>query len=263
MECRLCRSGELTFYYSQGKNDEYRFYKCNSCGLVNYDLSTGLNQEKYSEQYTDPFDRTAKINIAQEQTFRFIKSNVSQAGRAIDIGCGNGKLLDLLKKEGWNVKGLELSPLMAESIRETLGIEVIVGNFLENEIPGSELYDIVTLRHVLEHLPDPLTAMKKINSLLDAGGYAILEFPNIEAFDLKFKRFLQRNKLYKKKYKESYKPGHCNEYSKVSFSRLAEQTGFRVVIFETYSLNPIKNFIFNRFPVGNKVRTIIQKTASV
>jgi len=263
MHCRLCNNEKLVFYYSQGKNNEFKFYKCNSCGLVNYDLSTGLNQEKYGECYINPFNETVKTNIAQNKTYRFIKSYLKESGKAFDIGCGNGKLLYLLKKNGWAVKGLELSSLLADSIQETLQIEVIVEDFLKYNPPNSGLYDVVIMRHVLEHLVDPLLAMRKINSFLNLGGHAILEFPNIEAFDLKVKRFLQRNNIYQKKYKENYKPGHCNEFSKSSFEYLAARTGFKIIVFETYSLNSLKNFLYNRIKTGNKARTIIQKTASV
>jgi len=263
MQCRLCNNNKLVFYYSQGYNDEFKFYKCNSCGLVNYDLLSGLNQIKYSEYYTDPFDESAKINIKQKQTFRFIKSNLKTCGKAFDIGCGNGKLLYLLKMDGWSVKGLELSPRLAESIQERLQIKVEIADFLRYDPPHLDLFDVVILRHVLEHLPDPLLAMKKINSFLDLGGHAILEFPNIEALDLKFKRFLQRKNIYQKKYDKNYKPGHCNEYSKSSFEHLAAMTGFNIVVFETYSLNEFKNFFYNRVPIGNKIRTIIQKINNV
>lgn len=259
MLCRLCNNETLELYYSQGNSNEYKFYKCNLCGLVNYDMSKGLNQEKYGDYYTDPFDETAKMNAAQHQTFQFIQTHLKTKGKAFDIGCGNGRLLYLLKKNGWTVKGLELSTLLADSIREKLQIEVSVSDFLTFTSAKQDLFDLVILRHVLEHLPDPFSAMNKIHSFLKSGGHAVLEFPYIEAMDLKFKRFLQRKNIYRKKYPENYKPGHCNEYSKTSFEYLTQKTGFAIIVFETYSLNPVKNLIYNRIAIGNKARVIIQK----
>lgn len=259
MLCRLCNNDKLTLYYRQGNQNEFKFYKCNSCGLVNYDILAGLNQEKYGDHFNDPFDETLKINIDQKETFRYIKRYLKPPGKAFEIGCGNGKLLSLLKNEGWSASGLELSPLLAQSIGKTLDIDVDVDDFLKYNPPNNELFDIVVLRHVLEHLIDPLLALMKINSFLKLGGRVILEFPNIEGFDLKIKRFLQRNKLYHKKYANNYKPGHCNEFSYKSFERLAAMTGFQIEKFETYSHNPIKNFIYNRIKIGNKARTIIRK----
>jgi hypothetical protein len=101
--------------------------------------------------------------------------------------------------------------------------------------------------------------MNRINSFIKPGGYAVLEFPNIEAFDLRMKRFLNKLNLYHKRYDDNYRPGHCNEYSRTSFDHLARKVGFEVLVWETYSLKPVSNFFYNRFPVGNKARTILRK----
>ena len=263
MNCRLCGNERLKSYYSQGNNSEYKFYKCDECGLVNYDLSTGLDQRKYDDTYIDPFDESAKMNITQTKTCNFIKDHIDLKGRAFDIGCGNGKLLHLLREDGWIVKGLELSPFLAESINNNLKIEVEASNFLEYNSSNGEISDLVILRHVLEHLPDPILSMEKINSFLKTGGHAVLEFPNIEAFDLKFKRLLQRLNIHQKKYRHNYKPGHCNEYSRRSFEYLTSETGFEIVYWETYSYKPLTDFIYNRIKIGNKARTIIKKVKDI
>lgn len=122
-------------------------------------------------------------------------------GKVLDIGCENGRLLHLFKNAGWSTKGLELSPFLAQSIKDTLDIEVETANFLEHHPADEGTYDLVILRHVLEHLPDPIKAMTKIYAYLKPNGYAVLEFPNIEALDLKIKRLLQRLKLYQKNIK--------------------------------------------------------------
>ena len=258
--CRLCGSKNLKLYYTQGNRDQYKFYKCMDCKLVNYDLCTGLHQEKYARAPIDPRDRKHKQNRGQTETYNFIKRYIAKPGKLLDIGCGNGRLLFLAQKEGWSVKGLELSDFLAESIKQATGIEVEVCNFLEYKISKNELFDMVVLRHVLEHLPDPILAMNKVHSLLKNDGYAVLEFPNIEGLDLKFKRFLGRIGLHKKSYLSNYKPGHCHEFCKDSFEFLLAETGFRLESWHTYSSKPyFKYFSFNH---GNKARALIRKCVS-
>jgi 2-polyprenyl-3-methyl-5-hydroxy-6-metoxy-1,4-benzoquinol methylase len=259
MQCRLCGSERLKLYYTQGNDAQFKFYKCAECGLVNYDLSGGLDQQKYADVYPDPFDENNPININQTITFRFIQAHLNFTGKVLDIGCGNGRLLHLFKNAGWSTKGLELSPFLAQSIKDTLDIEVETANFLEHHASDEGKYDLVILRHVLEHLPDPIVAMKKINAYLKPNRYAVLEFPNIEALDLKIKRLLQRLKLYQKKYKANFTPGHCNEYCKHSFTYLASKTGFDLNVWETYSYKPLSNFIYNRLHIGSKARVILKK----
>lgn len=262
VRCRLCDGGRLRPYYRQGNAGQFVFYKCRDCGLVNLDLA-GLNvtehQEKYATEYPDPDD--PHINRGSFASWRFLRKHLRTPGSFLDVGCGNGALLKSAREEGWTVKGLELSPFLAEQVRERLGIEVEAADFLEYDLPG-ERFDLVSLRHVLEHLPDSKKAMGKINHLLKPGGYALLEFPNIEGISFRTRRGLEKAGLHRKRYPADYRPGHCNEFSRKSFARLAGQTGFRVVVWETYGYSPIKNFLYNRIPVGTKARVLVRKSAA-
>lgn len=263
MKCRLCGNENLIFYYTQGNADEFKYYKCSDCALVNYDLSGGLDQIKYTSMvYISPTDMSLKQNIDQSDTYNFIKKHSQKIGKMMDIGCGNGKILLLAAMDGWEVKGLELSELLAYSINERYGIEVTVSNFLDYEPEEEESYDVVILRHVLEHLPDSILAMRKINALLKPGGLGVLEFPDIESNEMKFKRFLQKFGLNKKKYRKGYVPGHCNEFCKESFRFLLKKTGFNLLKWQNYSSKKYMSSFYNLLHLGSKARVLIQKTVN-
>ncbi|MHB9027165.1 MAG: class I SAM-dependent methyltransferase [Candidatus Latescibacterota bacterium] len=259
MRCRLCGSSNLFLYFTQGNRGEYKFFKCSTCGLVNYDLSGGLDQEKYGTVFPDPMDNRLKTNRSQELTWKFIEKHIPRKGSLIDIGCGNGRLLLSARTNGWQVHGLELSPMLAEAIRTRFGIEVEAVNFLDSGESSAGQFDVAVMRHVLEHLPDPVAAMRKIGGLLKPNGYAVLEFPNIEAWDLKVRRRMRSLGLHRKKYRPDYRPGHCNEFSRTSFRLLAETAGFEVRIWETYSLPMLANLFLHLVPVGGKARALVQK----
>ena len=166
--CRLCGHDDLRLYYTLGNDGRFKYYKCGSCTLVNYDLATGLDQTQYEASHLDPLDDSLKFNHDKDHSFAFLSQFVSPPGRLLDVGCGNGRLLYAAQRAGWDVKGLELSPSMAEWVRGKLNIDVDVGNFLDLP-PGSDdlgAYDAVVLHHVIEHLPDSLLAMEKIGALL-------------------------------------------------------------------------------------------------
>lgn len=131
---------------------------------------------------------------------------------------------------------------------------MITRNFLEFDDSGAVKYDVVVLRHVLEHLPDPVLAMRKINGLLVPGGRAILEFPNIAAWELTLKRRMKNLGLHRKKYRDGYVPGHCTEFSRKSFGFLAAAAGFEIEVWETYSYHPFTNFLLGCIPAGVKAR---------
>lgn len=263
MNCRLCDSTELKYFYAAGYKDRYRYYRCTHCGLVNLDLE-GLdilgNQEKYFRRFVPPGDYENEKGALQ--AYSFIKRYVRVRGSYLDIGCGNGAVLYFARKDGWKVRGLEISPGYAKHVKEHLGIEVDVADFLEFEDPRQK-YELVSLRHVLEHIPDSVKALRKIAGFLKPRGYAHFEFPNINGIALRFKRFLSRYGIHKIKWDPDFRPGHCNEFSRKSFLYLIRETGFNLIRWETYSFKPFKNTIYNRIHQGAKARAIIQKVESL
>jgi SAM-dependent methyltransferase len=212
-----------------------------------------------SAEYISPDDMTRKQNRDQAESYKFTSKNINTKGKLLDIGCGNGKILLLAQNDGFHAKGLELSQFLAYSISSRYGIEVTVSDFLIYIPKKEELFDVVILRHVLEHLPDSILAMTKINQLLQIGGHGVLEFPDIESNGFKIKRILSKIGLRRKKYKVSYLPGHCNEFSKESFSYLLKKTGFELIKWENYSSKPYLNPLYNLFHLGSKARVIIRK----
>jgi len=223
-------------------------------------MSTGLEQETVRKDFIDPRNNKHEINRRQEQTYNFIKRYITKPGKLLDIGCGNGGLLLFASRDGWDVCGMELFGFLADSIKKTTDIAVKACNFLEYEVAEDESYDLVVLRHVLEHLPDCTLAMNKVNSLLKSNGYAVLEFPNTDSLDSRSKWFLRRNGIFRKKFSPDYIPHHCNEFCKRSFEFLLAKTGFRIVIWQTYSSNELFSPLYNVFKFGSKARTIIRKT---
>jgi SAM-dependent methyltransferase len=257
--CRLCGGTDLSECYSHGNDREWKYYRCRTCKVVNYDLSCPLSQHRYIE-LTDPSDATHRINRNQARSYEFIQSNIHQRGSILEIGCGNGKLLSLAREDGWTVHGIELSSEMAEFVGKTLSIDVDVADFLEYEPPDGLAYDAIVLRHVLEHLPDPVAAMRKIHALLADGGAAALEFPNIDSLDLRLARLFREKGPLRKKYPPDFLPGHCMEFCRASFEYLLNETGFTLEHWSTYSHTPALSPIYNALHYGNKARVLVRKT---
>lgn len=256
--CRLCGGRAFRLCYTQGDRDQFRFHRCRTCRLVNADLAAGLGQTKYEATAAiDPLDPRPLRNRVQTQTYAFLRRHLRPPGRLLEIGCGNGRLLKLAADEGWSVAGIELSEQLAETARRRLGVTVRTADFLADEYAGGP-FTVVVLRHVLEHLPDPRRALRRIAARLVPGGHALLEFPNIDAWDLRWKRALQRAGLHRKRYAPDYRPGHCNEFCRTAFEFLLAQTDFELIRWETYSYHPLANAFFTHIPVGNKARALIR-----
>jgi 2-polyprenyl-3-methyl-5-hydroxy-6-metoxy-1,4-benzoquinol methylase len=260
--CRLCGGEDLYLYYTQGSAGQFRYYRCSNCELVNLDLANGLDQEQYNDEWVDPTDDGHRRHKAIDASFAFILRYVRGPGTLLDIGCGNGRLLHVARRAGWGVKGVELSSRAAQSVRRTLGVEVSTADFLEMA-PQEEdkgRFDVVCLRHVLEHLPDSKLAMRKIHELVRPRGYVLLEMPNIQGLDKKLKRWVADAGLHKRSYSSDFVTGHCNEFCRRSFEYLLQITGFRLIRWETYSKKALGNLVYNHVHIGNKARALIQRS---
>lgn len=257
MDCKLCGERDLPLFYTQGDHDQFRFYRCRRCTLVLYDTSTGVNQEKYVMSKIDPAAPTRQ-NRGHRQTYAFIRRHRLPPGRMLDLGCGDGIVLHLARQDGWQVHGIELFPEQVALVRQTFGLDVETSDIEGfRGPPGS--WDVVLLTHVLEHLPDPVGALRKIRDLLAPGGIGVLEFPNIDALDAKLRRALRRWHVHRHRYRADYVPGHVQEFCRASFAFAAEQAGLVLAHWETYAVNPFKYFVYRHLPLGNKARVLVMR----
>ena len=96
---------------------------------------------------------------------------------ALDIGCGEGAMLEVLARRGWQPWGLELNPAMAQQGREK-GLSVAVGSV---EAPRSEglprAFDLILMNHLVEHLRNPVAAVCTAAGWLTPAGRLVLETP--------------------------------------------------------------------------------------
>lgn len=258
--CRLCGYSDLQLIMTDGSDCNLNYYRCDNCSLWNYDLDCGVDQTQYTESYTSPSVAEFKQNVEQSRSWSYVKQRLTEPGALLDVGCGNGGLLYFARNDGWQVRGLELSAAAAKSIKEDTGIDVTVANFLSYEGDDVGTYDLVALRHVLEHLPDSIRAMEQIGGLLKPNGHALLEFPNTASAAYLVKRFLKNRGLKNKKYSKDWRPGHCNEFCREAFIFLLQKTGFELVDWQTYSNKPIGTFFYRLAPIGSKARALVRKT---
>lgn len=96
--------------------------------------------------------------------------------RLLDVGCGFGGFVALMQDRGWEAEGVDPSRVVAETaVRK--GRPVRVGTLQELAGEGAR-YDAVTMFYVLEHLPDPLGALRTVSALLAPGGAILIRVPH-------------------------------------------------------------------------------------
>jgi SAM-dependent methyltransferase len=140
-----------------------------------------------------------------------------EAGRLLDVGCGFGSFVGLMRGRGWDAEGVDPSPAAVAAAREA-GLPVRLGTLEDLDAPDGA-YDAVTLFYVLEHLPEPMKALKKINGLLKPGGTLLLRVPHTTPIVRLLSPFGAGAALYDP-------PFHLYDFSPRVLARMLAEAGF-------------------------------------
>ena len=175
------------------------------------DLSKYYNSEDYIS-HTDVthsfmeriYARIKKVNLKTK--LRLIENQHQKKGSLLDIGTGTGDFIAHAQERGWSVLGVEPN-FNARKLAEKKGVEV------REELTDiqNEKFDVITLWHVLEHLPNLEESIKKIALILNDHGTLIIAVPNYRSYDANY---------YKSFWAAYDVPRHLWHFSKESINRL-------------------------------------------
>lgn len=99
-------------------------------------------------------------------------------GRVLEVGCGSGDFLrGVQEASGWPAFGTDWSSYAIELARRQPGLQLFCGELAAAAFP-SEHFDIVFVRNVLEHVPEPVALIREVRRLLCPGGLLVLLVPN-------------------------------------------------------------------------------------
>ncbi|HLI27380.1 MAG TPA: class I SAM-dependent methyltransferase [Chloroflexota bacterium] len=176
MRCNLCQGQRATPVYTVRG---WPLVRC-ACGLVY--VAADLAALDFAALYADRYppeaflpQRPRKVAKSHRELARL--ERLTTGRRLLDIGCSYGFFLDTARQRGWSVAGVEVSASAARFARETYGLPVHLGPLRAAPYaPGS--FDVVTIRHVLEHVPDPLGMVLDARRLLAPGGLLLVAVPN-------------------------------------------------------------------------------------
>jgi 2-polyprenyl-3-methyl-5-hydroxy-6-metoxy-1,4-benzoquinol methylase len=98
-------------------------------------------------------------------------------GRLLEVGCGSGRLLAVMRDSGWEVLGVEPDNEAARVAQQRYGVPVVVGTLPQASLPD-ESFDVVMMSHVIEHLYDPVATLRACRRVLKIGGKLVVLTPN-------------------------------------------------------------------------------------
>jgi len=232
--CALCGGGDSApeatgrdFEYATAAND-FRFVRCRRCGHV----------------YLNPRPRSADLGVIYPPNYyayggasnpivaplrrrwergkvRLYRELVGEGPRRIlDVGCGDGRFLEILRASGapeWRLEGVEIDARAAAAC-EAKGFRARVGRV--EELRDEEGFDAVVMLQLIEHVEDPVAICRRVFELLRPGGHFIVETPNLDGLD--YRAFRGRC------WGHYHFPRHWNLFSTELLHRMLREQGFEI-----------------------------------
>lgn len=106
-------------------------------------------------------------------------------GKILDIGCGNGGYLSILRDCGWEVYGFDFSEKAVRYAKNERGLINVKQTKAENLDYPENFFDLVTMNHSIEHLPNPKNSLIEAKRVLKKGGTLIVTTPNFSSLNAK------------------------------------------------------------------------------
>ena len=223
--------------------------ECRDCGLRALSpMPTLADLVAVNAETVHPFFAAC---LEDEESYRHYFVNklddlarVAPSGRLLDVGCGAGFFLDAARARGYEVAGLDLSPVPAAYARDTLGLDVTEGSLHDLDTPDGS-FAAITIFQTIEHEPDPAALCDRLYRLLAPGGALMVTTPAADGFVARAMRrswFGYRN------------VEHVSFFSRRSLRFALEQAGFEVVSLQVehgkrltakYVLNRLINYYYD------------------
>lgn len=204
--------------------DKYLRNECKSCGFINTEPIDGLTLDIYDSGHYQvkgfkiiPF----LINLPDYLYIIFIlkERGLNKNSSLLDFGCGKGFFLFTLKKLNYNnLYGLETSKSRANFSKKLTNLVISEEYYSSGRIMDKQ-FSIITLIHVLEHIPQPFLFLDNIiNDALENSGFIFIEVPNINSIS-----FL----LAKNSWAHFTPHFHTNHFSVTSFIKYCKNRNLR------------------------------------
>jgi 2-polyprenyl-3-methyl-5-hydroxy-6-metoxy-1,4-benzoquinol methylase len=221
--CNLCGASTYVVVGTRDRDGvPLRTVLCTTCGLV----------------WTNPRPTAADMNAYYETLYRadykghrappvrkIVRGFLGAADRRkslrefgartmLDVGCGAGELVYLMRRDGLDASGLEPGIAFADFARTVLHVPIQTAGVNAAQVAaGSQ--DLVTMYHALEHVPDPMAVLRTVRPWIRQGGHAVVEVPNIAAC-------VQAPN-------HQYHYAHLHHFTGATLAALGEAAGLRLV----------------------------------
>ncbi|MCX7606848.1 MAG: class I SAM-dependent methyltransferase [Bacteroidia bacterium] len=150
-----------------------------------------------------------------------------QRGMFLEVGSGTGWFLKIMERWGWRGIGIEPDAKAVEIGRERYNVDIREGTIHELSFPQNT-FDAIVMRHVIEHVPDPLSLLRQCSALLKPGGWLALATPNGRSL---------ASRWFGRHWRGLMVPWHLFLFGPISMRLLLQKAGFTKVRVRTRAVS--------------------------
>ena len=192
--CPACGTSDWHHYLSckdyTVSHETFNLKECRTCSLVVTSprpLNDNLGKYYLSEDYISHTDKPASLldriyvfarSFALKWKIMIITQELQGRKNLLDYGCGTGNFLKAAHHAGWTIAGVEPSPIARTAAQRNTG--AAIAQSLDDL---KDSFSVITLWHVLEHVPDLNETLVKLKSLLEETGTLFIAVPNHASYD--------------------------------------------------------------------------------
>jgi 2-polyprenyl-3-methyl-5-hydroxy-6-metoxy-1,4-benzoquinol methylase len=237
--------------------DFFELVRCRDCELIFLQprpaaeaMSTiyPANYYAYNEEGGENgFVKFFRDRIERVKVRRYERLVAKPDAALLDIGCGDGRLLEVIRRfapDDWRLAGIEIGEAAARRAADR-GFEVRSGDFESLDVAGwEERFDLALMHHVIEHVREPRAVLRKVSSLMAEGGVFSVETPETRGWDYR---------LFRSRYWGGYHiPRHFYLFDADTLTRLLREEGFEILSVRSIPSPAFWIFSFHNFLVDRR-----------
>ncbi|MBF0555938.1 MAG: methyltransferase domain-containing protein [Nitrospirae bacterium] len=224
INCNICAADDTQPVVCQ---NGYDIVQCKRCGLVyvhprpEADVLSKLYDGYHQRNGKDIHSWSVLMKLIYKECAGMLTNEFPRGADVLDIGCGYGHFVSVMSDLGFRASGIDPS---ADAVRAALhnGLDVRLST-VEDLSFGENSFDAVTMFYVLEHLRDPLYALKRVFHILRPNGLLILRVPHTTPVVKALSAFNIKNNLYDA-------PFHLYDFSPETLRLILTLSGFSSIL---------------------------------
>lgn len=166
------------------------FLRCSECGAVLNTSRVPDDKALQSEWFEDIRHVQPSFWVRRfeqwnnRRAYLWLKPWLREGASILEVGIGSGSFLRFLRNRQFAVAGCELSRTISLQIEKQYGVKVY--NCELSEVEPSARFSVIVMRHVIEHVRDPVQLIRDARARLEEGGVVFIATPNVKCWEARF-----------------------------------------------------------------------------